>query len=148
MSNYKTLEFDIHVQPIYLNNNIKKHIIDSILTEKRCTEKNGYIMDIKEIISIQPLPISSTCVCPIFRVKCVCLSLLPEKGVKLVAKVTKIIPQGIFLSHGSIALLLPNTNFNGNFKNVNINDEMEVEITDTKYTKHEFQCICKNIVSE
>lgn len=150
----------ICVEPEYLDTNIVQHIYNkikkNILDEnsvENCTEKYGYILDVKKIISIEDNYISNVNCENVFTVVFEVDNLKPENGKQFTGKICMIYTGGIFLIiKNKQKVLIPfstlkdyifdssNKCFKKGKKIINIGDVIDVIITGTKYNNKTFSC--------
>jgi len=141
---------EITIKPCELNA-IDKHIEDKISKKiDSCTEKNGYIMDIKNIriISNTISRLSGKC---IFKVKYDIVSLKPQPGHVYVGFVNIIFKEGIFVEYHNIKILIPYTSMKNwvyktstytlDDRTVSVGDWIKVLIGSVRYDNHTYQCI-------
>jgi len=147
-----------------LNNDIGKYIYEKIKesTLNECTKDYGYILGIKKLIRIKDNYISNVNCDNIFIVEFEAYTLKPEIGKKFKGEVCMIFNGGIFLNiKNKQKVLIPvsclknysydavNKRFqnNNNKKKIETGNEINVEITGTKYSKQSFSCF-GNIIED
>lgn len=144
----------------YLDNNIFEHIFNRIrktmldeTSEENCTEKYGYILDVKRVIDIQDNYISNVNCENVFTVSFEIENLKPENGKRFSGKICMIYAGGIFLIiKNKQKVLIPlaslkdyvfdqtNKCFKKDKKIIQIGDEIDVIITGTRYNNKSFSC--------
>jgi DNA-directed RNA polymerase subunit E'/Rpb7 len=147
---------DIIIFPHMLSNvmeNIHSEIVKRYLN--RWTEEYGYIMAIDKNFTILSNVIQRDNMRISFRVKAMITRVLPREGLIIKAKITKIIPMGIFLSYETyMHILITKTSFEGTYnkddETFTINNnlikkdmEVNVEITKCMWAKDKFSVIGK-----
>jgi DNA-directed RNA polymerase subunit E'/Rpb7 len=154
----KTITQKISIQAMYLDSNIKSHLLNKIKKniESKCTFNDGYIIDVKRIISIGDNTIGCANSLVIFNVTYEAEVLKPEEGSILSGKVCMVFQHGIFVDICSkMKVLVPANYINGykyqedknvfekNGKIIENDREVSIEIVKTKYEKKQFSCIGK-----
>lgn len=147
---------DIIIFPHMLSNlmeNIHNELIKRYLN--RWTEEYGYIMSIDKDFIVVSNVVQRDNMRIAFRVKVGITRVLPREGLIIKAKITKIIPMGVFLSFETyMHILITKTTFNGTYnkddETFTINDtvikkdmEVNVEITKCMWAKDKFSVIGK-----
>ncbi len=147
---------DIIIFPHMLSD-IKGNLYREIVKRfsNRWTEEYGYIKSINENIEIISNLIQRDNIKIQFRVKCEITRILPKEGMTIKAKVTKVIPNGVFLTYEDcMHILVTKTQFEGVY---NAKDESftvgskiikkdvntDIEITNCRWTKDKFSIIGK-----
>ena len=148
----------ISISPLYLTKNLKENILNKLkedIANNICSDENGYIMKIIEIISFEKNIVSRIGYDINFFVKFKCLVLKPAVGQVLNGNVNMILANGIFLKLGGINILIPKSNLKNfeyikesqSFKNnkfeIKIGDEISVILDIIKYEKKTYSCIAK-----
>lgn len=140
----------------YLTQNFKAHLLRKLkeITKNECTKNYGYILDIIKIVKILDTTISNANSDNVFTVEFEAKTLKPEIGNKLTCKVVDITSYGIFLSmKDKFKILIPKKDLlkreyvnNGDSyvrdedKTINMNDDVEICISNCKYCDRSFQC--------
>ena len=145
-----------------LNSDIRKCIYEKIKESinNECTKEHGYILGVKRLIKIKDNYISNVNCDNIFIVEIEAYTLKPEIGKKFKGEVCMIFNGGIFLNiKNKQKVLIPvstlknysydttNRRFQNNKKQISVGDEINVEITGTKYSKQSFSCF-GNMIEE
>lgn len=156
----QTITQKISIQAMYLDSNIKLHLLNKIKKsmEGKCTFNDGYIIEVKRIISIGDNTIGCANSLVIFNVTYEAEVLKPEDGSILTGKVCMVFQHGIFVDiRGKMKVLVPAASISGYVyqedKNVFIKNDkiiendldVSIEIMKTKYEKKQFSCIGKLI---
>lgn len=143
---------DIIIQPGDLDKNIKEFLLEqlNINKEKLHSNENGYIINFKKIISYTN-KISHITGNIIFTTKAVASVVKPSKGTILNANVTMLINHGILCQYKNIKIWIPSDKMNGyKFAHgiynkgkdvIKKDDEIQVNILETRYEDHKFSCI-------
>lgn len=144
----------ISLEPVYIDHNIKTNIFERIkeTTKDDCYEDHGYILGIEKVNTITPIYDN------VFEVKFDANVLKFEIGDKTYAKVCMVFPDGIFLiAFDKQRILVPYsylTDYTFNTlqssyirtkdgKEIKEGDIVNVEITNVKYNRKQFNCIAK-----
>lgn len=156
----QTITQKVSIKSMYLDSNIKIHLLDKIkkTMEGKCTFSDGYIIDVKRIVSIGDNTIGCANSLVIFNVTYEAEVLKPEDGYVLNGNVCMVFQHGIFVDiYGKLKVLVPATSMDGYIyhedKNVFQKDDeiintdiyVSIEIVKTKYEKKQFSCIGKLI---
>jgi DNA-directed RNA polymerase subunit E'/Rpb7 len=161
MTSIIKLRKKISIESQYLDSNIIENILKKLknITNNECSKEYGYFINIKKIINIMDNYISSNCE-NIFNVEFEAEILKPEIGKKYEGKVCMLFGGGIFLNVlNRLKILIPlssipdyeynqlKNNFTNkkNEKVINLNDDLKVIISGTKYSKQSFSCFGKLI---
>lgn len=154
----QTITQKVTIKAMYLDSNIKTHLLNKLKEsmEGKCTFDEGYIIDVKRIISIGDNTIGCANSLVIFNVTYEAEVLKPEEGHILSGNVCMVFQHGIFVDIcGKMKVLVPSASMNdykyqednNMFKKVGHiiqNDvEVSIEIVKTKYEKKQFSCIGK-----
>lgn len=150
------INLNVKVKAEYMNNNIHTHIFDSLKKkyEGTCTEEKGYLINVNKINRIIEKSLTED-VELYFLCDCNADVLKPFKGENLKLKVTMIFIHGIFCQLNNLKLLIPHDKLNdyifdtkkqiyihkNNNKEIKLNDEINVKITDIRYKKKNYNCI-------
>ena len=156
------IERRICIEHDKLNKDVCSSIFEKIkeITNNECTKEYGYILGVKRLVKIKDNYISNVNCDNIFIVLFEAYTLKPEVGKKFKGKVCMLFNGGIFLNiENKQKVLIPvsslkNYNFdapkkifeNGD-KKISVDDEINVEITGTKYSKQSFSCF-GNIIED
>lgn len=159
MTSLINLQKKITIESQYLDSNIKENILKKIknITNNECSKEYGYYLNIIKINNILDNYISSNCE-NIFIVEFQAEILKPEINKKYEGKVCMLFGGGIFLNVlNRLKILIPlstitdyeynqiKNNFTNkkNGKVINLNDDLKVIISGTKYSKQNFSCFGK-----
>lgn len=145
------LKKNIEIKSSELNDRYQDYILEKLKTFQ-CTQSIGYINEIVSILKVDCLPLGRSSN-PVFGVTFKANVLKPEPKSKLLSKINIINNSGVLLEHKQIKLFVPKTseieldtknkNFKYKSKTFNVKDEIMVEVTLTKYEKHNFICVGK-----
>jgi DNA-directed RNA polymerase subunit E'/Rpb7 len=146
----------ICLEPMYLDSNIKAHILKKLKTKfiNICTKKYGYIIDVTKIINFADNSVSSASNGINFNVTFEISTLKPEINNILIGEVCMIISKGIFVNIANkLKVLIPIDKMNGyvysqstnSYKknqnqDISINCNVTVKLLGIKYTKNSFLC--------
>jgi DNA-directed RNA polymerase subunit E'/Rpb7 len=159
MTSIIKLQKKISIESQYLDSNIKENILKKLknITNNECSKEYGYYININKINKILDNYISSNCE-NIFLVEFEAEILKPEIDKKYEGKVCMLFGGGIFLNVlNRLKILIPlstiidyeynqiKNNFTNkkNGKVINLNDDLKVVISGTKYSKQNFSCFGK-----
>ena len=150
-----TIERRICIDHKFLNNDIRKYILDKIkeVTFNECTKDYGYILDVKKVVKIKDNYVSNANCDNIFTILFEADTLKPENGKEYEGIVCMIFAGGIFFNiKNKQKVLIPITNLKEfifdqtkkQFKKEKViikeGDVLNVIITGTKYSKKSFSC--------
>jgi DNA-directed RNA polymerase subunit E'/Rpb7 len=148
------LKKNIEIKPCQLNENYQESILEK-LKNFQCTQSIGYINEIVCIQKIECLPIGRSSN-PVFGVTFKANILKPDPKTKFLSKINIINNSGVLLEYKQIKLFVPknsdieldikNKSFTFKNKIFNVKDEIMVEVTLTKYEKHNFICVGKFVL--
>ena len=136
-----------------INNNLYREVVKRY--SNRWTEEYGYIKDISPNIEIVSNIIQRDNIRIQFRVKCEIRRILPREGMVIKANITKVIPNGIFLTYEEcMHILVTKSDFSGVYnpkdESFTVGGEIykkdckaDIEITKCKWTKDKFSIIGK-----
>lgn len=154
----QTITQKISIESNYLDSDIQTHIFNKLKKnmEGMCTFKDGYIISVKRIISIDSNTIARANSVVIFDVTYERDVLKPVKGQMLSGKVCMVFQHGIFVDiYGKMKILVPAKSMSGydykadenkffnKDKVIELGLEICIDIVMTKYEKKEFSCIGK-----
>lgn len=150
------------LEPMYLNSNIKNHILEKLKIKfiNTCTKRYGYIFKVNRIIEFFDNSISSACHGTNFNITFEIDTLKPEINKIFSGIVCMVISKGIFINiYDKMKVLVPLDKMNGYIydqssnsytKNTNnsiigLNSIVSVKIIGIKYSKKEFSCFSELI---
>ena len=150
----KTISKQVYLPDRFLDNNIKNHLLTILEStyENNCTPEDGYILKIVKINNITDNIISSTNSICIFNINFDIEYLKPVIGTLYIGKICMLFKNGFMTNiQNKMKIFIPSTSipdFNyidSYFMNQHLtlqeNDEVSIEITNTKYQKNEYICI-------
>jgi DNA-directed RNA polymerase subunit E'/Rpb7 len=155
----KRFKKTIQLKPSLLSINIEEYI-SNILREQQGTnfvEIHGYTMNTPHIISIGDMVVSYTGCCKI-EVEYECDTLKPDIGHIYNTCIKRIYEEGIFAQTNEIhiLILIPESELDGwiftpdkyskDGRDLEIGDWINVEIINTLYVNHTYQCIGKLVI--
>lgn len=159
----KIISETIPINPYYLDNNIKTHMLNLLKQDIQgtCTLSNGYIISVNKIIELGDNIISSANSFIIFNIKYEITYIKPEIQKVYYGKVCMILENGIFVYiENMLKILIPSTTLKyvkykidtNTFSNeditINIGYDIYVEITAIKYETNMFRCIGKMVENQ
>jgi DNA-directed RNA polymerase subunit E'/Rpb7 len=141
----------------HMLSNINEHIYSELIKRynSKWTEEYGYIFKISPDFDIISNIIQRDNMRILFRVRCRVERIKPEEGMRIVARVDTVIPNGIFVSYmNCMHILINKTSFNGVYNketgSFSVDDrvimkgsEIEVEITKYMWAKDKYSVIGK-----
>jgi len=159
MTERKTIEKTICLDPQFLDDNIKNHICSKLKKEmlEKCDQNYGYIVSIDDNISILSNVVSPAGIGIFFRVRCIIETLMPKMDSIYEGKVCMVLSQGILIevaSHLKVFVpvaKMPGYSFEKDFystkkgQKINKGDKVKVKLDMIKYEKPNFSCLGKLI---
>lgn len=152
------IEKNIYIHSKYFGKNIRENIAEEVKRKfsNYCDKDHGYIIHIHDKITIIGNIVAPSGMGAFFNVIFYADTLKPSIGAKYRGRVCMLFPNGIFVDvKEKLKVLLPvekmgeykykdNDNIFKKGKNkIEIDSEVELEITSIKYEKQNFQCIGK-----
>ena len=160
------LNKDVPLECKYLDNNIEEHIFKYLKDNmnRTCSFNNGYILDVKRIISLGDNKVSSANSLAIFKVSYEAETLKPVVGTKLSGNVCMVLKNGdgimvdicnimqlLIPSHNMKPFVYKNnsfdlTNKDGSVVSIKTGSDINLEVVASKYEKKKYSCIGKIII--
>jgi DNA-directed RNA polymerase subunit E'/Rpb7 len=155
----KVIEKSICLEPEYLSKNLMQSLIEKARTTwvGKCTKEDGYIINIKSIISIKNNYISPSTTSIVFILKLSAEVLKPMIDDVLEGHATMVLQQGIFVSvEEKLNILVPFSKLDEYdfdkidnifkkkdepLKTIRKGDRVEIKISAIRYEKNGFNCI-------
>ena len=163
MSSITNIKRRLCIKVENLNSGIKDYILEKmkLLAENDCTKEEGYIIDVKKIVTIKDNYISNANSEVVFNIIFEVETIKPEKDKVVEGKICMIFPGGIFIIvKDKLRVLIPvselkdynyviSNNLYENKKDekdkIQINDNIKVQIIGSRYSNKSFSCFGKMI---
>lgn len=143
------------LEPKYLDSDVMSHLLNKLVdsTRDECSRENGYILGVKEIVSVDSTKISPANSDVVFSVNFKAEILKPIDGKTLEGEVCMVFRDGIFVDvKNKLKVLIPLSELSGyelnksstgyvkGNSNIQKGDTVKVMITGTKYSQQRFSC--------
>lgn len=152
-----TLSGEVVLHPEQMKEEWQKNIIDQIHKKYiKCDKVNGYICEITRISPDMEMILDTNTANIRCSIKFQAKRILPRIGLIIKCKISMIFQHGIFASiNEGIKILIPQNTLDKytfdqtkqiltkGVQKIEKHDEISVEITETKYSKHCYNCIGK-----